>query len=162
MKAIALILCALLVAGCGGVAGGCEGDAAPNGVDARLTGAWSASAEVPLPREPIMEYHTTVRVGAYDAGLIAIGLCPNGLGTLHAEGSGASIEWTGDVYCPLESPLCPDGSVHLYHGAVEVLNGALLSLALDGWRLGCGAPQPVILRLIGSKAPIATHVTEGL
>lgn len=124
-----LLSAVVLCAGCGGAVSG------------EFAGRWEGTVVHSFLGLPAVQYATALQVQAQGGALTVSGICPDGTGSLRAEGAGERAEWEGAYACP-PTPFSDCAAVTLTYTAasLEVEAGSLRAQG-TGVATGCGAAR---------------------
>jgi hypothetical protein len=146
-RTLALVVAALSVAACSGSDG--------HAVNPALSGAWTGTSVLAYRDYPGIAwiYPTRVTVSVDGDTAQLSGTCPDGSGSMTAQGAGDSVDWRGTMTCP------PDHLDNFCSAAELIFQAATATLKPDGtltvsgsgvWD-GCGASIPVTVTFSGMK-----------
>jgi hypothetical protein len=100
-------------------------------LDPAFAGQWTSQAASLAPGS---HFVTTVD----GENFTMTGLCADGKGTMHAQASGRSISWVGEVICPAPSGYCAAGSVHYTSALLTLVDDNTMDAGAKAYVSGCG------------------------
>lgn len=120
-------------------------------VDSRFAGDWVAVGSVAVDGRLVEDVHLHLRAITQGGYLAVRGVCPGGEGGIGMMGEGADLRWSGELFCDLSQPNCPDARLWLTNGDVRLDSSGALHVALYGQLVGCGEYQLASIVLEGTQ-----------
>ncbi len=133
---------------CGGGGGSSSGS-----LDPAFAGTWSGTVTLSVSGSPSTSSASQLVVAVSGQSATISEVCPEGNGSVTAQGSGDSATWNGNVSC-LAIPItgvCASVII-TYTSATATLSNGTLTVQATGKAAGCGASSPVQVSFSGTKA----------
>lgn len=147
---LAVVLCFVVVSGCGGGGGYDETSPHEPALTQSLAGTWMGTVTVGVIDATSFGAESFVHVVVRGDAIRIEHVCPDGSGVIETRGEDDSAAWTGVLDCPVSEDVAPCGILRVTNGSVWLNADGGLSVAADGVS-ACGDGAAVRLTFSGVR-----------
>jgi hypothetical protein len=149
-----LAAAALLLASCGDDDD--DGSAAPPPaaapLDPAFSGTWTGTTTVSSTAVDPLSFPSALVIAASGQTATVSAICPDGSGSVVAQGSGRSAQWQGSTACPpLETDVCSAVTLTFQNATLTLNEDGTLTTNAAGIATGCAITVPVTFTFDGTK-----------
>jgi len=150
-RLLAAVAAALVLAACGDD----DGAAAPapaTPLNPAFSGTWTGTTTISAPGFAPLYYSSLLVIAVSGQTATVSAICPDGSGSISAQGSGDSAEWQGSFTCPpVALGTCPAITVTYQNASMTLNSNGTLTANGSGVASGCGFYSAVTLTFNGTK-----------
>jgi hypothetical protein len=151
LRLLAAAAAALILAACGDD-GGAAAPAPATPLNPAFSGTWTGTTTVSSPGVAPFSYSSSVVIAVSGQTATVSAICPDGSGSISAQGSGDSAAWQGSFTCPpIALDTCPAVTLTYQNASMTLNANGTLTASGSGIASGCAITLPVTLTFNGAK-----------
>ncbi len=152
IRLLVAVAAALVLSACGSDDGGAAAPAPVTPLNPAFSGTWTGTTTVSFPGVTPFSYSSLVVIAVSGQTATVSAICPDGSGSISAQGSGDSAQWRGSFTCPpLALDTCPAVTLTYQNASMTLNSNGTLTANGSGVATGCGISSPVTLTFNGTK-----------